>query len=64
MPIFNDKHNEQTDYLSDYLRESEEKRKEVFAEMLYKLEHYGECRSVYHRLAWVLFNNSLGELEQ
>lgn len=50
-----------TDYLTDTLQEEELARKEVFQEMLTKLELEGKCRGVYHRLALVLFGETLGE---
>ena len=37
------------------------KRKEVFQRMLTNLENDGHCRAVYHRLASLLFNDSMGE---
>lgn len=50
-----------TDFLTDTLREDEAARKEIFAQMLYRLELRGECRTVYHRLAYVLFGDTLRE---
>lgn len=36
-----------------------DKQKQVFKEMLKSLEDKGMCRDVFHRLAEVLFNDSL-----
>lgn len=58
---FDDKHMKETDYLTETLRTEESARLEIFAQMLRTLEKHGECRAVYHRLAYVLFGNSLGE---
>ena len=52
-----------TDYLSFHLRDDKTAQMEVFQEMLHELERVGECRVVYHRLAYVLFGNTLGEFE-
>jgi len=50
-----------TDYLTEHLKENEQARLEIFSQMLRQLEYHGECRGVYHRLAFVLLGNSLGE---
>lgn len=51
----------ETDYLTETLREDLTARKEIFAQMLHQLELQGECRAVYHRLAYVLLGDNLGE---
>jgi hypothetical protein len=53
--------NQLNDYLTETLETEESARKEIFLEMLRKLEREGMCRGVYHRLAFVLFGDSLGE---
>jgi hypothetical protein len=50
-----------TDFLISTLNESEDARKQVFQQMLSKLEDNGACRAVYHKLAFVLFRDTLGE---
>jgi hypothetical protein len=39
-----------------------EKCKEVFLHMLRRLENNGDCRHVYHRLAFELFSDYLEEM--
>lgn len=51
-----------TDYLTETLRTEKQAQIEVFQQMLKKLELTGECRAVYHRLAYVLFGDTLGEV--
>jgi len=46
-------------YSLQELKESEEKQREVFTQMLRKLEVNGHCRHVFHRLAFVIFKDEL-----
>ena len=50
-----------TDYPTTILETDLEARKAVFSYMLYELERAGKCREVFHRLALVLFGDSLGD---
>lgn len=47
------------DYTEDELKADPEKRKQVFNEMLNRLEDEGNCRYVFHALAYVLFGDRL-----
>lgn len=50
---------DRTDYLTSHMRDNPEAQIEIFSQMLYVLELYGECRDVYHRLSIVLFGQNL-----
>jgi len=50
-----------TDYLTWFLRENPQARKEILNQMLHRLELHGECRAVYHRLAYVLVDDAFSE---
>jgi hypothetical protein len=45
--------------LSDEELREKENQKQVFKEMLRRLENEGKCRYVFHHLAKVLFNDPL-----
>lgn len=46
------------DYTEVELKDKE-KQKEVFQEMLMRLERMGDCRYIFHRLAKELFDDDL-----
>lgn len=49
----------ETDYLTETLQTDQNAQIEIFQQMLRQLENQGECRTVYHRLAYVLFGTTL-----
>lgn len=49
------------DATHDELFHDKEKQKLVFERMLRILENDGHCRSVFHKLAWALFQDEMGE---
>lgn len=59
MMVFDKRTLIETDYLTETLQTEENARKEIFEQMLIQLESIGACRTVYHRLAMVLFNDNL-----
>lgn len=54
----NEQERKATDYLTETLQTELQARMDIFQQMLYMLELQGNCRTVYHRLARVLFSDA------
>ncbi len=48
-------------YSIEDLKADPVKQRQVFEEMLVRLEQAGNCRFVFHRLAYAVFGDSFGE---
>lgn len=49
----------ETDFPTETLETEKDTQKIIFEQMLVQLEDHGLCRHVYHRLAMVLFGDSM-----